>query len=607
MSVYECSDSCVDINSDDEGTSSDFSNMNLDPSETVFMCGYASCNCMYKTKHELEIHSLLHSKSPELVVKATENDAKEQSKASKCKKKRIISCPFEECGKKFSRPNKLSSHLSFYHHKEKQFPCTVEGCEKRYTLKQHLKRHLEIHKVKSAAQYICKENGCHLQFSHECLLANHMNTHRRYECPVDGCGQIFKKKDLLKSHGYSHSNIYPFKCNIVKNGKLCDKAYITRTRLKRHLKSHEGYKCSVEDCDVVCDTWTELRTHLSIQHKNSIAKQLKPSVLINCSYEGCPNTFKWKKNLVAHIKYVHEGLSFKCQLCSKVLSTKQKLKLHYQAEHYVKQITDEECMQIIKSKNCTKSSDNSKDITNSFKCRFQRDDTLCNKYFLSKNDLENHIKTHAGMYCTRNQCDVVCKTWQEFKKHRCSCPETIDEPTSFDDKEMIHTTTDFHQCPYEGCQKSYKQKRFLMSHIKSIHEKSSFKCQHCSHISPTERLLNHHYEAEHYGKQGSNFKLQKKNNCGGCSTCLRADCGECYFCLDMPKFGGPGTKKQKCLNRTCLKLNMASLITDFLCTTQTKILSEPETLRQHFPHTEDNYKTENNPQNVLVTLDSYPK
>ena len=30
------------------------------------------------------------------------------------------------------------------------------------------------------------------------------------------------------------------------------------------------------------------------------------------------------------------------------------------------------------------------------------------------------------------------------------------------------------------------------------------------------------------------------------------DCGRCTFCLDKPKFGGPGTKRQKCILKRTL-------------------------------------------------------
>ena len=49
-------------------------------------------------------------------------------------------------------------------------------------------------------------------------------------------------------------------------------------------------------------------------------------------------------------------------------------------------------------------------------------------------------------------------------------------------------------------------------------------------------------------------QVKKAGLCGTCSGCkTHADCGKCRMCIDKPKFGGPGRKKQKCLKRKCLK------------------------------------------------------
>ncbi len=50
----------------------------------------------------------------------------------------------------------------------------------------------------------------------------------------------------------------------------------------------------------------------------------------------------------------------------------------------------------------------------------------------------------------------------------------------------------------------------------------------------------------------------KKHNrrCGECVACLtETDCRKCRFCKDMPKYGGPGRMRQKCIKRQCLKLS----------------------------------------------------
>ena len=40
--------------------------------------------------------------------------------------------------------------------------------------------------------------------------------------------------------------------------------------------------------------------------------------------------------------------------------------------------------------------------------------------------------------------------------------------------------------------------------------------------------------------------------CGECAACLlKEDCGQCDFCIDMKKFGGPNRIRQKCRFRQC--------------------------------------------------------
>merc|ERR1712154_377748 len=40
--------------------------------------------------------------------------------------------------------------------------------------------------------------------------------------------------------------------------------------------------------------------------------------------------------------------------------------------------------------------------------------------------------------------------------------------------------------------------------------------------------------------------------CKKCQGCVRENCGKCANCRDMPKFGGKGTAKQKCIYRKCV-------------------------------------------------------
>lgn len=48
------------------------------------------------------------------------------------------------------------------------------------------------------------------------------------------------------------------------------------------------------------------------------------------------------------------------------------------------------------------------------------------------------------------------------------------------------------------------------------------------------------------------FTGRKRKRCGECVNCQLDDCGQCKFCKDKHKFGGPNVKKQCCIKRKCL-------------------------------------------------------
>lgn len=53
-------------------------------------------------------------------------------------------------------------------------------------------------------------------------------------------------------------------------------------------------------------------------------------------------------------------------------------------------------------------------------------------------------------------------------------------------------------------------------------------------------------------EKDKNGARRRRTRCKKCEACLRADCGDCHFCKDMKKFGGPGRMKQSCISRQCM-------------------------------------------------------
>ncbi|XP_055063729.2 lysine (K)-specific demethylase 2Bb isoform X2 [Misgurnus anguillicaudatus] len=52
--------------------------------------------------------------------------------------------------------------------------------------------------------------------------------------------------------------------------------------------------------------------------------------------------------------------------------------------------------------------------------------------------------------------------------------------------------------------------------------------------------------------RSSSSARRRRTRCRRCEACTRKECGECHFCKDMKKFGGPGRMKQSCIMRQCI-------------------------------------------------------
>uniref|UniRef100_A0A1I8BS98 CXXC-type domain-containing protein n=1 Tax=Meloidogyne hapla TaxID=6305 RepID=A0A1I8BS98_MELHA len=52
----------------------------------------------------------------------------------------------------------------------------------------------------------------------------------------------------------------------------------------------------------------------------------------------------------------------------------------------------------------------------------------------------------------------------------------------------------------------------------------------------------------------SSSSINRSQRCGVCRGCQCKPCGQCTYCQDSPQFGGPGVKKQSCVERRCLRV-----------------------------------------------------
>merc|ERR1712156_505659 len=121
------------------------------------------------------------------------------------------------------------------------------------------------------------------------------------------------------------------------------------------------------------------------------------------------------------------------------------------------------------------------------------------------------------------------------------------------------------------CSIVLSSRRALQEHNQTIHDTLTFKARPTRYkivdqaieITPirevrSKRLAN---SGSSSSKTNGTQSMAKKSTtkpprrCGSCKACTAPDCRKCVYCLDMKKYGGPGTKKQRCMKRpNCLGL-----------------------------------------------------
>ncbi|CAJ0942097.1 unnamed protein product, partial [Mesorhabditis belari] len=66
----------------------------------------------------------------------------------------------------------------------------------------------------------------------------------------------------------------------------------------------------------------------------------------------------------------------------------------------------------------------------------------------------------------------------------------------------------------------------------------------------------HHHHHHHHPHMPAPItsSMNRSQRCGVCRGCQCKPCGQCTYCQDSPQFGGPGVKKQSCIERRCLRV-----------------------------------------------------
>uniref|UniRef100_A0A8C1MQD9 [histone H3]-dimethyl-L-lysine(36) demethylase n=1 Tax=Cyprinus carpio TaxID=7962 RepID=A0A8C1MQD9_CYPCA len=80
---------------------------------------------------------------------------------------------------------------------------------------------------------------------------------------------------------------------------------------------------------------------------------------------------------------------------------------------------------------------------------------------------------------------------------------------------------------------------------------------------------------------------RRRVRCKRCEACLRTECGDCNYCRDMRKFGGPGRLKKSCVLRQCLAVSVCSIDPESVQTlmecSECAQITHPECINSYVP------------------------
>ncbi|MGH0152359.1 UNVERIFIED_CONTAM: hypothetical protein FKN15_033373 [Acipenser sinensis] len=401
------------------------------------------------------------------------------------------------------------------HSGEKPYKC--EFCEYCCAMKGNLKSHIQL---KHSTENAFKCTQCDFQCRNKTSLRQHAREHQP-EQPIKclKCSYSCSNKTALKVHERIHSEDRPFKCeycnfdtkqrsNLIMHKKkfhankvktkgqgkvrkveVCPKP--GRSCYRAKLDAARSFRCDICEASFVRED--SLRSHRkqhvdaqsewNISGGTQVLVEVGPDIHI-CGI--CKQQYNNFEDFLAHkqngcqmtptappapsnVETVSGEKPFKCDICSKLFSRKDKLTMHSRSHTGEKPHKCKYCSYAAADSSSLKKHLRIHYDERPFKCQ------ICPYASRNSSQLTVHLRSHTGK-CT--QCDFQCRNKTSLRQHarehqpeqpiKClKCSYSCSNKTALKVHERIHSEDRPFKCEY--CNFDTKQRSNLIMHKKKFH------------------------------------------------------------------------------------------------------------------------------------------
>ncbi|XP_006817527.1 uncharacterized protein LOC102807869 [Saccoglossus kowalevskii] len=487
-------------------------------------------------------------KSPENTDNQKEEKQTDGDDSSDLKKDISLVCFI--CQQKFSKKDRLASHISYVHGGVKLYECTI--CTERFTWRDSYSRHLrKAHQVNTFDCQMCLFTSVD-----RAGLTEHMNTHIEVEYKCQMCDEVFSTVQSLEDHKKIHEapqsplkTIEDIKISTLRTRPKCNACNLT-FKVRKYYTLHNR---------LVHGIYMKGPKHEALLADSSSSDNngddLK-TTLYSCHL--CHKTYTSWKSFGFHKRKVHnifvlprQGVRpsptvprasqpYKCLECSASFASASNRSRHMKMAHH----------RIKQKNNKIKVEQADASAGDRFECN------ICNRSFGRRCDLSHHqTKSHPN---------------EVGKPHRCkTCGKRFVKECHLQCHEKWHLKSKNKPCKCKVCHKGFYKRSDLIRHSQMHKKETHFYCNICpQNFSSLSALVLHKQQSHATEKRspanlctvcGEKFTskvalachVKSHPNVHICDICSFAATETKKFRSHYEKHIDPVTKAYKCYYRGC--------------------------------------------------------